>query len=136
VWAEIRVLDEALVGWTWWISSKVRKWCTFGNWNWWQWGKRTLVCDLLFVRHFVGVCVFLFLASYLSWRYYGGFYLDNVRLFLVFSYSCCLETLVVCVCVVSLCFWWDVSYGAMVTFDIKGGDSEKMEERNIAKFFF
>ncbi len=25
----------------------------------------------------------------------------------------------VCVCVVSLCFWWDVSYGAMVTFDIK-----------------
>lgn len=41
-----------------------------------------------------------------------------------------------CVCVVSLCFWWDVSYGAMVTFDIKGGESEKMEKRNIAKFFF
>jgi hypothetical protein len=74
-------------------------------------------CDLLFVRHLVGICVFLFLASCLSWRYYGGFYFDNVRLFLVFSYSCCLETLVVCVCVVSLCFWWDVSYGAMVTFD-------------------
>jgi hypothetical protein len=78
------------------------------------------------------MCV-LFPASYLSWRYYGGFYFDNVWSFLVFSYSCCLETLV---CVVSLCFWWDVSYGAMVTFDIKGGDSEKMEERNIAKFFF
>jgi len=28
-----------------------------------------------------------------------------------------------------------VSYGAMVTFDIKGGDLEKMEQRNIAKFF-
>jgi len=50
--------------------------------------------------YIVGACMcVLFLASYLRWRYYGGFYFDYVWLFLVSSYSCCLETLVVYVCV-------------------------------------
>ncbi len=45
---------------------------------------------------------------------YGGFYFDNVWLFLVFSYSSCLVTLVVCVCCVTMflvgCELWSNGY--------------------------
>lgn len=127
---KIRVLDEALVGWTWWIvkSHKVM--------NFWQlmaMGKRTLVTFLLGILlvYLCFVSCKLFEMALLLWWFFTS---------TMFGCFWCFLILVVwrlwwCVCFVTMflvgCELWRNG-------DIwcKGGDSEKMEKRIIAKFFF
>ncbi len=78
----------------------------------------------------------MFLASYLRWHYYyGGFLLRQclvvfgVFLFLLFGDFGG-------VCVLSLCFLVGCELWRNGDIWCKGGDSEKMEKRIIAKFFF